>query len=101
VAAFLPNVKSIWVRLLAETGIAGFSLFATWLYVLWLANRLLRRQQSSLLRAIGWMGALAVVAFLVEGFSVDSLALPYIWVSLGLVTAAGSLARRQAEEKAE
>ncbi|KAF0109276.1 MAG: O-antigen polymerase family protein [Anaerolineaceae bacterium] len=98
VAAYLPNVKSIWVRLLAETGIIGFSLFVTWLYVLWLANRLLRRQQSSLLRAIGWMGALAVVAFLVEGFSVDSLALPYIWVSLGLVTAAGALARRQSAE---
>jgi O-antigen ligase len=98
VATYLPNIKSIWVRLLAETGIAGFSLFATWLYVLWLANRLLRRQKSSLFQTIGWMGALVVIAFLVEGFSVDSLALPYIWVSLGLVTAASSLIRRRAEE---
>lgn len=99
VATYLPNIKSIWVRLLAETGLAGFSIFISWLYILWLSARMLRRLQPSVFRLIGWMGALTLVAFLVEGFSIDSLALPYLWVPLGLVTAASSLARRQNESR--
>ena len=37
----LPNVKSFWFRLLAETGIIGFSLFITWIYVLFQSTALL------------------------------------------------------------
>jgi hypothetical protein len=33
------------------------------------------------------MGILMLIAFLVEGFSVDSLALPYYWFTLGFVAA--------------
>jgi hypothetical protein len=94
IANFVPNIKSMWVRLLAETGIVGFSIFSAWLYILWLANRLLRDNPSPTLKVVGWMGALAVIAYLAEGFSVDSFALPYLWVSLGLVTAASALVRR-------
>lgn len=96
-ASFLLNIKSMWVRLLAETGIAGFSIFSAWLYILWLANRFLRNNPSPLLKVIGWMGALAIIAFLAEGFSVDSFALPYLWISLGLVTATSSMVRKNTE----
>lgn len=95
-AAYLVNIKSFWVRLLAETGLVGFSLFATWQALLWGAGKFLRSNQSVLLRTIGWMGAFAILAFIPEGFSIDSFALPYLWVSMGLVTAASALARRAA-----
>ncbi|MBN2386534.1 MAG: hypothetical protein JXB85_05900 [Anaerolineales bacterium] len=91
----VPNIKSMWVRLLAETGMIGFGLFATWMFLLWKAARWLRGHASPVLRTLGWMGAFSMLAFLAEGFSIDSFALPYLWVSLGLLTAASFLARRQ------
>ncbi len=94
-ASDLPNIKSFWLRLLAETGLVGTSVFIAWQYVLWHAGKFLRANRSILLRTIGWMGAIAVIAFLAEGFSIDSFALPYLWVSMGLLTAASAMARRE------
>ena len=93
-ALFLPNIKSFWVRLLAETGLLGTSLFLSWYLLLWTSSRNLAAQPSALMRALGWMGSLSLITFLAEGFSVDSFALPYLWVSLGLLTAASALARK-------
>ena len=95
-SAVLPNIKSFWVRLLAETGLVGFSLFVAWQYGLWQAGVFLRKNGSLLLRTLGWMGAFAVIAFLAEGFSVDSFALPYLWVATGILTAASNMARQEA-----
>lgn len=94
-SAVLPNIKSFWVRLLAETGLVGFSLFVVWQYGLWQAGTFLRTNRSLLLRTLGWMGAFAVIAFLAEGFSIDSFALPYLWVAMGILTAASSMVRRE------
>jgi hypothetical protein len=85
----------LWVRLLSESGIIGFSLFCTWLYVLWFAGKNLEQQAARELRLFGWMAFFVIVAFLAEGFSIDSFALPYLWVSLGLVTAASTVARKE------
>lgn len=97
---FLPNIKSFWIRLLAETGLFGTSLFLSWYYLLWNACRRLTRETSILLQSMGWMGTITLLTFLAEGFSIDSFALPYLWISLGLVTAASALARRKAEQTA-
>jgi hypothetical protein len=94
-SAVLPNIKSFWIRLLAETGLVGFALFVSWQVGLWQAGVFLRKNGSLLLRTLGWMGAFAVIAFLAEGFSVDSFALPYLWVAMGILTAASSMARRE------
>jgi hypothetical protein len=99
VHGYLPNVKSLWSRLLAETGLLGFSTFAAWLFVLWHAGRYLKTHREGIFRMAGWMGSFVVIAFILEGFSTDSFALPYPWVSLGMVTAASALAR-QAETTA-
>ncbi len=88
----LPNIKSLWVRLLAETGIVGFSLFVSWLYVLWHSAAFLRTQTNRLYQMIGLAGSFVLVAFLLEGFSLDTFALPYYWVAFGFVTAACGLA---------
>ncbi|MEZ0395272.1 MAG: O-antigen ligase family protein [Anaerolineales bacterium] len=97
---FLVNPKNLWLRLLAETGILGFALFASWLYLLFASARTLQRCDQPLLRALGWMGMLGVIALLGEGFSVDSFALPYAWTTFGLAVSASFLARRQAPGQA-
>jgi hypothetical protein len=86
----LPNIKSLWVRIPAETGLVGFGLFLAWLYLLWHSTRLGRSSIDPLLRTLAWAGTFAWIAFLIEGFSVDSLALPYFWFAMALVTAVRS-----------
>jgi O-antigen ligase/polysaccharide polymerase Wzy-like membrane protein len=97
----LPSVKSLWARLLSETGLLGFSAITAWLFVLWRACGFLRVQTHGMLRTVGWMGSFVIVAMVLEGFSVDSFGLPYLWVSLGVVTAASALARRELATSAE
>jgi hypothetical protein len=92
---YLPNVKSLWSRLLAETGLLGFSALTAWLFVVWRATGFLKSRSGTIFRMAGWMGSFIIVAFVLEGFSIDSFALPYLWVSLGVVTAASVLARSQ------
>lgn len=89
----VPNIKSLWVRLLAETGIAGFSAFITWCYLLLRSGWSLKRSTSWLNRTVGWFGIFVLLALVFEGFSTDTFALPYLWISLGIVSAAGALWR--------
>jgi hypothetical protein len=89
----LPNIKNLWVRLLAETGIIGFAFFISWLYILWKSGRFLLSQQDRLFKTIGLASAFVLVGFIVEGFSIDTFALPYYWISFAFVTAASELAR--------
>jgi hypothetical protein len=96
--ADLPNIKSLWVRLLAETGIVGFSSFIAWFYVLFRLSWFIRLSKNPLFRMIGWSGLFVLVAYLIEGFSTDTFALPYLWISLGIVSAAGALMRISSEK---
>ncbi len=96
----LPNIKSLWVRLLAETGIVGFSSFIAWFYVLFRSSWFAKRNEIPLFRMIGWGGVFVLIAFILEGFSIDTFALPYLWVSLGIVSAAGALSRNSLMEDA-
>lgn len=80
----LLNIKSLWVRLLAETGMIGFSLFIGWL--LSLAYYLLKKMRSKKfdLRIMGYAGFFVLFGIIFEGLSIDSFAMPYWWVTLGL-----------------
>jgi O-antigen ligase len=91
----LPNTKNLWVRILSETGLVGFSFFSTWLIILWLGGRKLGWSPTPILQAIGLTGQLVLIAQIFEGFSLDTFALPYVWVSLGLLTAGISFGRQQ------
>ncbi len=86
--SFLPNSKSLWIRLLAETGIIGFSTFISWLWVGWKTAISLEKIPSNLFQAVGIIGQATLIGLIIEGFSVDTFALPYFWLSLGLVVAA-------------
>jgi O-antigen ligase len=85
----LPNIKSLWVRLLAETGLVGFAFFVCWLYLAWHTSAWLEKNIAGQRgKMLALMGKLVIIALVFEGFSVDSFALPYLWFALGLVTAA-------------
>jgi len=98
--AFLPNTKSLFVRLLSETGLVGFSVFMMFLYNLWRSARLLLASRSSTLRLIALTGQFAMLALIGEGFSIDSFAMPYLWVMTGLISAAAFIYRQQLRIKA-
>ncbi len=84
---YLINTKSYWIRILAETGLIGFSLFVAWLIGLWRSASYLVSKHNNLYAVIGLAGQLALVAFIFEGMSLDSFALPYLWVTAGLICA--------------
>jgi len=91
--ASLPNIKSLWVRLLAEMGIVGFSSFLAWCYVMVKTAWSMRVNTHLPFKVIGWVGIFVLIAFITEGFSTDTFALPYLWISLGMVSAAGAILR--------
>ena len=86
--SFIPNAKNLWARLLAETGIIGFALFVVWVYTHWKMTIALEKNDTSLFsRAMATIGKLFIIAFVVEGFSMDTFGLPYFWVAFGLLVA--------------
>ncbi len=90
----VPNIKGFWIRLLAETGLLGFYIFAGWYYLMGKSALLLRSSKDGIAKIISLAGLLALAAYLSEGFSIDSFAMPYFWIAMGLVTAM-SMAYRQ------
>jgi O-Antigen ligase len=91
----MPNVKSLWFRLLAETGLVGFSLFITWLFCLYQSSRFGQRHQDSTVKTLSFAGQLAFLALIGEGFSIDSFSMPYLWVMAGLVAGIAMMYRRE------
>jgi O-antigen ligase len=84
----LLNVKSMWMRIFAELGIVGFSVFFVFLLITGITSSQMINSNSHFKKTIGWMGIFMLIAFVVEGFSVDSFALPYMWFTTGFVAAA-------------
>jgi O-antigen ligase len=93
------NPKSLWLRLLAETGLLGFMAFLVWLMLLGLSAFKLQRREG-LRAAIGVAGGMALLVQIFEGLSLDTFALPQLWVMLGLLTAAYSFDSRNPEQDA-
>jgi O-antigen ligase len=85
----IPNIKNLWVRLLAETGLVGTAFFLCWLYLA-LVSALALFRRGGLAGTVGLAGLFVLLGLLPEGFSVDTFALPYFWISLGIVTALAS-----------
>ena len=95
----VPNIKGFWVRLLAETGILGFYVFTGWYYLLGKSAQLLQHSRDSIAKIIALAGLLSMVAFISEGFSIDSFAMPYLWVVTGLISATAMNYRREITSK--
>ena len=84
----LMNIKNLWSRLLAETGIVGFGLYVNFLVLFAFTSSEMIKKSNGMRRTLGFMGIFMLVALIAEEFSVDSFALPYLWFTMGLVTAA-------------
>jgi hypothetical protein len=91
----LMNTKSLWVRLLAETGFIGFGIYLSWLYLLWRNSTLIQKSRTPVMQIVGLGGKLFILAHLVEGFSIDSFAFPYIWISAALISAGSLVVRKE------
>ncbi len=89
----LPNTLSLWVRLLAETGVLGFSLFISWLVLVWKTARQLLNSRDTWLRTASLTAQFTLAAMLMEGMSVDTFAFPYFWLSFGWMMAAHRIHR--------
>lgn len=78
------NIKNMYVRLLAETGLLGFWLFVAFLFSI-LASFIKRLSGADLASAyIGTAGLFAWFAIILRYFSQDSFTSPFVWVVLGM-----------------
>jgi O-antigen ligase len=83
-----PNVKNLWLRLLAEGGLFGFASFTSWYVLISLGAALLSGSNKKPLAVLGLGGIIGSITFFFEGFSLDTYALPHYWILFGLVTCA-------------
>lgn len=81
----LLNIKSLWIRLLAETGIVGFSLFFAWFVEVLFFIKKLFTSDEPMIKTLAWMGLFSAIGMFFDGFSLDSFALPYTWIAFGIV----------------
>jgi len=95
----IPNPKSMPARLLAETGLIGFSLFAAFYLSLLAEVRALLRSER--LRFFGLVGIFAWIAVIFYNLAQDSLATPNLWINLGILLglAKGSLSSSTATKE--
>ena len=83
------NPKNLWIRLLSETGIVGFSAFFVWLLLTGLKAFSLSRRVEQIYVMVGISGLIGLAAQVVEGFSLDTFALPQFWILPAIIAAAG------------
>ena len=79
-----PNPKNLWIRLLAETGIPGTLLFVVFMLIVLAGALALMARKDRFARFLGTAGLMSWLAIVVEGFSLDSFALPTLWIALAL-----------------
>lgn len=84
-SGLFPNPKNLYVRLLAETGLAGLALFvAFWLGILADGLAALRRE-AVFGRFLGAAAIFTLAALLFQSISIDSFAMPELWLNLGIL----------------
>lgn len=97
----VTTAKNFFARLLAETGLLGTSAFVTFLIVLLGCCIYLWLSKDLKAKFWGVGGILGLIAFFVDTFSYDSLAIPNSWVVFGLITAAFSVYAKSNKQKEE
>ncbi|MCG2788233.1 MAG: O-antigen ligase family protein [Anaerolineae bacterium] len=93
-SGLFPNPKNLYVRLLAETGLAGLALFvAFWLGILADGLAALRRN-TTFSRFLGAATVFTLAALVFQSVSVDSFAMPELWLNLGILAGIFSRSER-------
>jgi O-antigen ligase len=87
-----PNPKNMYVRLLAETGLPGFTLYISFLFTSLAYAWMNLKKKTQLHHFLGAVGLFSVIAIAVQGISQDSFAMPEIWINLGILAGMTSYA---------
>jgi len=87
----IVTVKNMFVRILSETGIVGTAAFAAFLIALGGCVLYLLLTKQVVPQFWGRAGLLGLTAFFVVTFSIDSFAIPNMWVVFGLITASAQV----------
>jgi O-antigen ligase len=89
-----PNANNLYIRLLSETGILGFWSFIS-VYLLLLGKILsLLRSKRKELAFLAMASLLAWFSIVMLGFTQESLAMPTIWLPLGVLIGMTSQSRQ-------
>ncbi len=83
----IVTVKNFLLRILTETGIFGFFTFLAFLVAITGCVIYLITSKEIAVQFWGKAGLLGLIAFFPVTFSVDSFAIPNMWVVFGLITA--------------
>lgn len=81
----IPNIKNLWIRLLAETGIVGFAFYTAWLFSLFKRSISFSFSRTAITTLAMYWGIFIVIGIILEGFSIDSFAMPFFWISAGII----------------
>lgn len=88
----IPNPKSMIVRVLAETGLIGMALFLAFQLSMLADMRALFR--SGALRYFGLAGIFTWITVFLYNVTQDSLAIPNLWINLGILTGLAGMCAR-------
>ena len=96
-----PNPKNLYARLLAETGLAGFTLF--FLYLFSLLGDAIRaiQEKTPVLRFLGVAALFSWIAILLYNATQDSFATPNIWINFGILAGMTALTPEENPQEQE
>ena len=80
-----PTPKNMYVRLLAETGLFGFALFAAFLFSVLGDSLFALNAKTTIARYIGIAGIFSWIAIALNNATQDSFTTPNIWINLGIL----------------
>ncbi len=86
-----PNPKNLYVRLLAETGLIGFFLFIAFQFSLLGDALLALRQKTAIMQYLGIAAVFTWLALIFYNLTQDSLAIPNLWINLGMLVGVAGL----------
>lgn len=81
----IPNVKSFYIRLLAETGLPGFWLFVVFFISFLAMVRRLAASNHAFLHFVSVAGLFAWLGIAFRNLTQDSFTIPIMWVILGVL----------------
>ncbi len=94
-----PNPKSMYVRLLSETGLIGFFIFLAFLFSVLADSLLALRSNQPYMRYLGIAGLFSWLAILMYNATQDSFATPNIWINLGILAGMTAYAVESSKHK--
>lgn len=81
----IPNIKNLYIRLLAETGLPGFWLFVAFFISFLAMIRRMLVSNNTFLKFVAAAGLFAWLGIALRNLTQDSFTIPIMWVILGIL----------------